>query len=288
MRRPFALLACLEALVLLGCEPAPALLRDGPPLQLQAPVQSQPPVQLLVRDTLPLSRWVLRVACKKNNSAGTAFVHSSGRVLTAAHVVEGCSPADVSLFVKDSPLPVVEVVADRWLDIALLTPRDALGTGLTVGSGDGISVGDTVVTWGFPMGYFGLEPMVSVGYLAARAPVPASPKPVLRAFVNGAFNLGNSGGPVIDVRTLTVVGIVNAKMAPVPPDVASAMAAMQQQSSGFVYTAKTPDGRTVSLSEAQVVSRVLEHLQSQTQLVVGTAVILGDIREFLKKHGIEP
>ena len=36
------------------------------------------------------------------------------------------------------------------------------------------------------------------------------------SYVNGAFNLGNSGGPVIDPDTLTVVGVVHAKMAPLP------------------------------------------------------------------------
>jgi S1-C subfamily serine protease len=230
----------------------------------------------------------MRVQCKSSGSTGTAFVHKSGRVITAAHVVDGCPVADLGLFIKDSRLAVADVVADSWLDIALLTPKGSLGSGLPVGSGEGLQLGDTVVSWGFPMGYFGLDPMVTVGYLAAVAPVPAKPKPVLRTFVNGAFNLGNSGGPVIDVQSLTVVGIVNAKMTPIPSDVAAAMTAMQNQSSGFVYTARTSDGRTVTLSEAQVVARVLEHLQSQTQLVVGTAVILGDVREFLKKHGVEP
>lgn len=252
------------------------------------PLGTPAPTQRVIRDTQPLSQFVLRVICGSSGSAGTAFVHSSGRVITAAHVVAGCKTEDLSLFIGNSKLGVAAVAADAWLDLALLTPKDRLKPGLPLSSGADVKVGDPVVTWGFPGGYLGLDPLVRVGYLAGVGPIPAQPKPVMRAFVNGAFNLGNSGGPVIDVASLTVVGVVNAKLAPVPADVQSAMTAIEKQSSGFMYTATTPDGKTINVSEAQVVSRIIQHLQSQTQLVIGTSVLLGDIRNFLVAQGVAP
>ena len=35
---------------------------------------------------------VLRVLCPSKNRSGTGFVHKSGNMITAAHVVEGCTP----------------------------------------------------------------------------------------------------------------------------------------------------------------------------------------------------
>lgn len=241
-----------------------------------------------VRDTLSLAKHVVRVVCKATGNLGTGFVHTSGKVITAAHVVDGCNASQVEINVKNQVIKVGKIASDAFLDVAMLSPSETVGAGLKVGTGQGVSIGDTVVTWGFPAGYFGLDAMVSVGYLAAIGPVPTSTKPVLRAFVNGAFNAGNSGGPVIDVQSQTVVGVVHAKLAPMPVDVQAALGALQNQSSGFVYTATTPDGRQIQFSEAQVVSRVLQHLQSQTQLVIGLSVLLGDLRAFLEAQGVTP
>ena len=73
-----------------------------------------------------------------------------------------------------------------------------------------------------------------------------------------------------------------------PPDIESAIHALKNQKSDFQYTATRPDGSTFKVSEGQVVAMVLEHLRSQTQLVTGHAVLLEDIRSFLKEHGVKP
>jgi len=241
-----------------------------------------------VRDTQPLSKSVVRVLCKTRGSLGTGWVHTSGRVITAAHVVEGCQPTDVEVHLGNRAIKVVDLKADPFIDLAALETSERIPGGLRIGTGENVAVGDVLVTWGFPFGYVGLDAMVSVGYLAAVGPVQTPTKPVMRAFVNGAFNSGNSGGPVIELQGQTVVGVVHAKLAPLPEDVQAALLALQKQSSGFVYTATTPDGKKFEFSEAQVVSRVLDHLRSQTQLVIGISVLLGDLREFLTKHGIKP
>jgi 2-succinyl-5-enolpyruvyl-6-hydroxy-3-cyclohexene-1-carboxylate synthase len=41
-------------------------------------------------------------------------------------------------------------------------------------------------------------------------------------------------------------------------------------------------------SEGQLLGEVLNYLRTQTQLVIGQALEIGDLREFLKKNGVEP
>lgn len=152
-----------------------------------------------------------------------------------------------------------------------------------------MKVGSQVSTWGFPGGYRGRSPLLSVGYLAGMdgRKLPNG-NIVKRWVVNAAFNLGNSGGPLIDIEDGSVMGVVSSKLAPVPADVESAMKALTTQNFGMQYTATRPDGSTFKISEGQVVAMVLEHLRNQTQLVIGHAVLLDDVRSFLKQHGVQP
>jgi hypothetical protein len=112
--------------------------------------------------------------------------------------------------------------------------------------------------------------------------------PINRLVLNAAFNSGNSGGPLIRVEDGEVIGVVISKMAPMPPEIGSALAALKSQSFGLGYTHRRPDGSIAQVSEAQVVETVLEYLRSQTQLVIGHATEAGALREFLTKNGIEP
>lgn len=133
-------------------------------------------------------------------------------------------------------------------------------------------------------------PMLSVGYLAGIGPfkVTANQPAAMRAFVNGAFNKGNSGGPVIDLQTKQVIGVVHAKLAPLPSAISSALDVLKGQRSGVMYTATTVDGKETVLAEAQVVAAILDHFQNQVQLVVGVMVLPMDLRAFLKANGIAP
>jgi hypothetical protein len=106
--------------------------------------------------------------------------------------------------------------------------------------------------------------------------------------VNAAFNSGNSGGPLVDVETGDVIGIVDSKLAPISPQTASALNALQSQISGMVYQATGPDGKQTSVSEAQVVALILNELRQQTQLVIGMAVLPTDLKKFLKAQNVDP
>jgi len=133
-------------------------------------------------------------------------------------------------------------------------------------------------------------PLLSVGYLSGQGQFRNSDRSVSpkRWIVNAAFNSGNSGGPLLRVEDGTVIGVVVSKLTPVPEEVESGLQALKNQKSGMTYTRTYPDGRKETLTEGQIVHEVLHHLRRQTQLVIGHAVMLEDLRKFLEQNKIEP
>lgn len=235
---------------------------------------------------------VVRVECANPPSAGTGFVHRSGFIVTAAHVVGPCNAGDVRLIGADAkPFGALRVEVDASRDLALIKADKNLKSSLRVaGSVAELRYGELVTTWGFPGGYLGLGPLLSVGYIAGLAPAPAPDGKLRpRVHVNAAFNSGNSGGPLVRVEDGVVVGVVVSKMAPMPPDVESALSALQSNDSGvFNYEQRLPDGTTKRLTEGPVVAAVLRHLRQQTQLVIGMAVTPDDLRAFLLERKVDP
>ena len=160
---------------------------------------------------------------------------------------------------------------------------------MTISSNDNFSIGAQVTTWGFPSGYNGLVPLLSVGYLSGIDIVKTdSGKLMKRWVINAAFNGGNSGGPLINVEDGTVIGVVSSKLAPIPAYIESELEVLKNQRSGFSYTITKTDGTTKQVSEGQIIADVLQHLRNQTQLVLGHTVSLKDIKEFLKQNGVKP
>lgn len=146
-----------------------------------------------------------------------------------------------------------------------------------------------VSTWGFPGGYRGVIPMLSVGYLSGMdGRMLASGKLIQQWVVNAAFNSGNSGGPLIQIETGEVIGVVSSKLAPVSEQTMSILKILEIQKFGMQYEAKDANGQPISFSEAQLVGTVLEELRRQVQLVIGYAVRVEDMRTFLKARGIDP
>ena len=109
---------------------------------------------------------VMRVICQKQNSAGTGFLHKSGKLITAEHVVRNCQ--DVMIVLANGTVVGGRVdAADSQHDLALVSPKSTIAASpLPISSKSDFSVGAQVSTWGFPSGYAGLVPMLSVGYLA--------------------------------------------------------------------------------------------------------------------------
>jgi len=219
---------------------------------------------------------VYRVLCPDRNSAGTAFGHRSGQIITAEHVVRGCDPKKLQMIAPSRAITSVTAVAsDPELDLALLTPSvsDFVKVPLDVTSDTTFTMGAQLSTWGFPEGYGGLVPLLSVGYLAGVDERNLKPNVILRKWVvNGAFNRGNSGGPVLETKTAKVVGVISSKLAPMPKELESHIEELEKNGS----------------AEGQTIAKVLQHLRRQTQLVIGFATMTKDLRQFLQKNGVEP
>jgi len=237
---------------------------------------------------------VFRIQCPTTRSAGTGFLHSSGKILTAAHVVTDCPKLGIRILIPSGKEVKGTVIAiDSKVDLAVISPNNPLpGTPLLISNSNSLSLGAQTVTWGFPDGYSNLEPMLSVGHLSGIDFVPVSETETRkRLVVNAAFNSGNSGGPLVDVESGEVIGVVSTKLAPIPQDIQTELDYLKNHEGG-IYSGgvrrQFPDGTSKLLSRGQVIADVLFFLRRQTQLVIGHAVMLGDLRDFLTKNDVTP
>ena len=55
-----------------------------------------------------------------------------------------------------------------------------------------------------------------------------------------------------------------------------------------MFTKNKEDGTKEEISEAQVTEEILQYLRSQTQLVIGHAVLTTDLMAFLKANKVDP
>lgn len=232
---------------------------------------------------------VYLVVCTKTSQKGTGFLLRSGQVITNEHVVRGCQAADIFgissfgervLFSKTS--------TDTTRDLAVLFPQKKLDGGLTLSSSDkGLSVGTAVSTWGFPLGYNGPAPLLSVGYLSGYKAEMKGNISVKHLIVNGAFNQGNSGGPLFQATDNKVIGVVVSKHAPINQFQLSALNALANNKSGVVFTATDEKGNQIQFVESQLVADLLEYFRSLTQVMIGEAISVSELHTFLNEQGIK-
>jgi hypothetical protein len=234
-------------------------------------------------------KGVTRVICRPTSFGGTGFLHKSGVIITAAHVVANCAPVDLLILTTSGQQTgVVSVSADDVKDLAILRLTSPLsGTPLPIAKISAPRLGEQVTTWGYPGGYTGLSPLLSVGYFAGVQDfdIETPERATRRWVVNAAFNGGNSGGPLLAVEDGQVIGVVSSKLAPLPKAIATIIEGLKNDKGGY-YSGWTINGQAVS--QAQLAGHVLDYLRTQVQLVVGYAVTTKDLNDFLKGHGIEP
>src|SRR5262249_9645134 len=145
----------------------------------------------------------------------------SGKVITAAHVVADCPTKDLEVSVPGINAPgktmtATEIVKDERFDLAFISlPEKVDVPTFPLSPAPELPPGITVDTWGFPVGYGNVAPLLTVGYLAG---VEND-----RILINSAFNNGNSGGPVVNRQNGMLIGVAIAKIAPIPPDIETAL-----------------------------------------------------------------
>ena len=228
------------------------------------------------------------IFCQKTKSKGTGFLIRSGHIITNSHVIEDCSADEIiAISNTEQKIKFKDVVFDKNRDLAILSPKDMLVGGLNVRDKD-IKIGRQVLTWGYPFGYNGPAPLLTMGYLSGyRDHMENGASNIVKRYViNGAFNPGNSGGPLLISGENKVIGVVVSKYSPITPFLKSALEALINQKSGFMYTAKDQEGKDYKLSEAQIIAEFLKHFHNITQVLIGEAIAGMELIAFLKENNI--
>lgn len=170
---------------------------------------------------------LLHIGVESTGSSGTGFVISEdGYALTCAHVVEGVKEIYATIIIGDG-YPVRgcdgfevydagggEVVyVNKQLDIALLK-MEHFGNGFLPVEQAPIlpEIGEEVVVYGYPLGYempqsnsFGPNYSFYKGYVSSNQVNNGNSV----TFLDIDVKSGNSGSPVISVRTGKVIGIIS-------------------------------------------------------------------------------
>jgi len=263
------------------------------PVDTQLTLDAAPQIQK------PAIQSVLYLQCKKTNMKGTAFVISGGMVVTAAHVICGCDAADLDAKTTlNQPVKFSKLIRDEDVDLAVLRPSSPLEHGLELASDKNAVTAERVNTWGFPLIYDGPAPMISVGYVSGYYEAPeknfcdlnqARNKKFKHIVVNGAFNPGNSGGPLFVFGQNKVIGIVIWKNIAFSSQVQTAIDGFRHARlmTGGTFSETLADGTTRGLSDQEVIARVLEEFYKKVQVNIGEAVSVSELKRLLKERGKE-
>ena len=229
---------------------------------------------------------VFMMVCPKTSSKGTGFLLRNGYIVSNEHVIRGCQAGDVKAisFIGEN-LSFSHMIADPQRDLALLKPNDSLDGGLLLASDDNLEIGTAVSTWGYPLGYNGPAPLLSVGYLAGFMEHRIGSGAVKKHLVvNGAFNPGNSGGPLFSSNKDSVIGIVVSKHAPISQFHQTALEALAKNRFGLSFTARDEQGNTKKIFESQLVADLLYYFRNLTQVMIGEAVAVSELRNLLSEN----
>jgi S1-C subfamily serine protease len=231
---------------------------------------------------------VYLIVCQKTLQKGTGFLLKSGQVITNEHVISGCQATDIfAVSSFGEKVLFSKLSTDTVRDFAVLFPQKKLDGGLALdSSGKDLPVGTVVSTWGFPLGYNGPAPLLSIGYLSGYRAEIKDKISVKHLIVNCAFNSGNSGGPLFQATENKVIGVVVSKHMPISQFQLSALKALANNKSGVVFTATDDKGNQIQFVESQLVADLLEHFKSLTQVMIGEAISVTELRTFLNEQGI--
>jgi putative serine protease PepD len=146
---------------------------------------------------------------QKSQAEGTGFViDTKGDIMTAQHVVAGATSIKVE-FADGTTAKATLVGIDKSTDTGVIhvdVPSSKLHP-LALGDSADVQPGQSVVAIGSP---FGLPETMTAGIVSATNRTITAPNQfsITGAIqTDAAINHGNSGGPLIDVDTNTVIGV---------------------------------------------------------------------------------
>lgn len=233
---------------------------------------------------------VYMIICPKTSKKGTGFLIKTGQIITNEHVVRSCLASEIYAYSSyGKKISFCQMILDKERDLAILAPAEKIQGGLSLGSDDNLLVGTLVSTWGFPLGYNGPAPILSVGYLSGFIPYEKnnSGKDVIKHLVvNGAFNPGNSGGPLFISNDDKVIGIVVSKHAPISKALLFKIETLAKNRTGVGFTFIDNEGNEKLLIESQIVAELLQYFRDLTQVMIGEAISISELKAFLYDNDI--
>jgi hypothetical protein len=249
------------------------------PVSTQWLLDSAGPIQ---RDAI---KSVYLLVCPKTDKKGTAFLLKSGTMVTDNHVIEGCTSADLwALSPMGEKITFSKIVPDANRDLALLRPTNRLDGGFELGSDISPKLETRVTTWGFPLIYSGPAPILSVGYVAGYNDAQVGAAVVKHIVVNGAFNPGNSGGPLLVAPDNKVVGVVVWKMRLLPDWVQTLITGFGHPGASVCCVAEEtlPDGTKKGVSSEEASGMILQQFYNTVQVMIGEATSVSELKAFLR------
>ncbi len=221
---------------------------------------------------------------------GSGFLYKDLGIITNEHVVRDCNLNDIfAIDSKGNKISFVDIVVDQNKDLAFLKPKIALKGGLEIDTKIEPKPGVQISIWGYPLAYNGPAPLLSIGYISGfkEHKETKDSQSVKHFVVNGAFNPGNSGGPIFITGQDKVIGVVVNKHAPISQFLLSAIEVLAKNKSGLIYTAKDSKGIETKFAESQIVAQLLNHLRTLTQVMIGEAIESSELIQFIEENDIE-
>lgn len=232
---------------------------------------------------------VYMIICPSTGSKGSGFLIEDGLIVTNEHVIRRCNESQVfAVSAYGEEIRISRIWVDVGRDLAILRPTRHLDGGLLIADTSDLQVGESVTTWGYPLGYNGPSPLLSVGYLAGFTSYKIGDSQKKHLVVNGAFNSGNSGGALFRASDNKVIGIVVNKHAPISHYHQTAIDALAKNNSGVVFTATNDQGVKTSFVESQIVAELLVHMRSLTQVMIGEAIAVEELASMLQEIDLTP
>lgn len=104
--------------------------------------------------------------------------------------------------------------------------------------------------------------------------------------MTGAFNPGNSGGPLLHNNAVAGV-VVSKRMFSLPLTMQSALRAMAKTEYDIVYSGTDRrTGKPIQLSQSQIVADLLNYYREVTQVFIGEAISASELIAFLDENKI--
>ena len=171
-----------------------------------------PSVVVITTEQVVYSQWSWYGQNQVESGAGSGVIISSdGYILTCAHVVSGAS--QITVTIGDTDYTAAVVGEDDTSDVAVLK-IDADGlTPATVGDSDSLSVGDSVLAVGNPLGELGgtvTSGIVSALNRSVTIQGTSSTNTMSLIQMDASVSPGNSGGGLFNMNG-ELIGLVNAK-----------------------------------------------------------------------------